>query len=253
MLFVLVGFFQTLQLTLITEPLNRLLTQLAEFAPRLLGASLLLLIAWVVGSGLRLVVSKGLTAAKLDERLGGEAGLETEKRPSLTKTLSDAVYWLVFLLFLPAVLGALELQGLLEPVQRLTDRILGFLPNILAAGLILAVGWFVARIVQRIVSNLLAAVGVDQLGERVGLSTQTRTRRLSGVIGLILYFLILIPVVISALNALALCRRPLVDPGLHGRASGRQPGDQRARRRHCLARDGVGERENASTPSSNGA
>ena len=51
--------------------------------------------------------------------------------------LANAVYWLVFLLFLPAVLDALALQGLLEPVQGMINNILGFLPNIFAAGLIL--------------------------------------------------------------------------------------------------------------------
>ena len=38
MLFVLVAFFQALGLTMVTEPLNGLLTQLTEFAPRILGA-----------------------------------------------------------------------------------------------------------------------------------------------------------------------------------------------------------------------
>ena len=46
-------------------------------------------------------------------------------------------------------------------MQSLVDGLLGFFPNILAAGLILAVGWFVAKLVRRIVTNLLAAVGVD--------------------------------------------------------------------------------------------
>ena len=38
MLFVLLGVFQTLHLTQVTEPINRLLTQVFEFAPRLLSA-----------------------------------------------------------------------------------------------------------------------------------------------------------------------------------------------------------------------
>jgi hypothetical protein len=204
MLFVLIAFFQTLGLTIITEPLNRLLVQVFQYAPRLLGAGLLLLIAWIVASALRLVISRVLTAAKIDERLGGEAGLEEEKRVPLAQTLGNAVYWLVFLLFLPAVLGALELQGLLEPVQGMINQILGFLPNIFAAGLILAVGWFVARIVQQIVTNLLAAIGADQLSERVGLAPVLGKQQLSGLLGLVVYVLILIPVLIAALNALAL-------------------------------------------------
>ncbi|MBU4226230.1 MAG: mechanosensitive ion channel, partial [Chloroflexi bacterium] len=118
--------------------------------------------------------------------------------------LSEAVYWLVFLLFLPAVLSALALEGLLGPVQGMIDKILTFLPNIFAAGLILAVGWFAARIVKRIVTNLLVAIGIDRLSERVGLTTVLGKQQLSGLIGLVLYVLILVPVLIAALNALGL-------------------------------------------------
>jgi hypothetical protein len=203
MLFVLVAFFEALGLTLITQPLNRFLTQVVEYAPQLLGAGVLLLLAWAAATGLRWVISRGLSAAKLDERLGGQAGLEAERIP-LSKSIADAVYWLVFLLFLPAILTALNLQGLLQPVQDMVNKILAFLPNLLAAGLILAVGWFVARIVQRIVTNLLAAIGVDRLSDRVGLAPVLGEQQLSGVLGLIVYILILVPVLIAALNALAL-------------------------------------------------
>jgi hypothetical protein len=204
MLFVLVAFFQTLGLTLVTEPLNRLLNQIFQFAPQLAGAGLLLLTAWIVASLLKLVILRVLSAARLDERLGSHAGLEEERRVPLTKSLADAVYWLVFLLFLPAVLGALALEGLLQPVQDMMNQILRFLPNLFAAGLILGVGWFLARIVQRIVTNLLDAVGADRLSDRVGLASVLGTQRLSGVLGLVVYILILIPVLIAALNALAL-------------------------------------------------
>lgn len=204
LLFVLIAFFQALGLTLITQPLNQLLTQVFQYAPRLLGAGLLLLIAWIVASALKLIVSRVLSAAKLDERLGGQIGLEEEKSVPLTQTLANAVYWLVFLLFLPAVLNALALQGLLEPVQGMINKILSFMPNIFAAGLILVIGWFVARIVQQIVTNLLAAAGADRLSERVGVAPVLGKQRLSGLLGLVVYILILIPVLIAALNALAL-------------------------------------------------
>jgi len=204
MLFVLIAFFQTLGLTLITQPLNQLLIQVFQYAPQLLGAGLLLLIAWILASGLRLVISRMLRAAKLDERLGSQAGLDEEERIPLTQTIANAVYWLVFLLFLPAVLDALALQGLLEPVQGMINKILSFLPNIFAAGLILAIGWFIARIVQRIVTNLLVAVGTDRLSEQVGLAPVLGKQRLSGLLGLVVYVLVLIPVLIAALGALAL-------------------------------------------------
>jgi small-conductance mechanosensitive channel len=204
MLFVLIAFFQALGLTVITQPLNGLLNQAFTYAPRLLGAGALILVAWILASVLRFLVTKALTALKIDERLGDQAGMDEEERMPLSKTLGSAVYWLVFLLFLPAVLNALALDGLLEPVQVMFNNALGYLPNILGAGLILAVGWFVARIVQRILGNLLAAVGVDRLVDRVGLDKAMGKQKLSGLIALIVYVLILIPVLIAALNALAL-------------------------------------------------
>ena len=204
MLFVLIAFFQVLGLTLITQPLNSLLVQVFQYAPRLLGAGALLLLAWLVATALRFLITRTLKALKVDERLGDQAGIEEEKRVPLTQTLGNAVYWLVFLLFLPAILSTLALEGLLDPVQGMLDKALGFLPNIFAAGLILVIGWFVARIVQRIVSNLLAAVGVDRLSERIGLAKALGKQQLSGVLGLVVYVLILIPVLVAALNALAL-------------------------------------------------
>ena len=202
MLFVLIAFFEALGLALITVPLNQLLTEVFEYAPRFLGAGVLLLLAWIVASGLKLVVSGVLRAAKVDEWLGSRAGME--EGVSLADTLASAVYWLVFLLFLPAILGALALQGLLQPVQEMMTQVLAYLPNLFGAALILAVGWFVARIVQRIVTNLLVAVGADRLSDRVGLSDVLGEQKLSGAVGVVLYVLILIPVLIAALDALAL-------------------------------------------------
>jgi hypothetical protein len=204
MLFVLVGFFQTLGLTVITEPLNRLLTQVFEFAPRLLAAGVLLLVAWVVATVLRLVITKLLGATGLDQRLTSEAGLKDQQQVPLTKTVADALYWLIFLLFLPAVLGTLALEGILQPVQSMMSQFLGFLPNMVAASLTLVVGWFIARIVRQIVTNLFAAVGLDRLGEKVGLTGILGGQKLSGVLGLVVYVLILVPVLIAALNTLGL-------------------------------------------------
>ena len=204
MLFVLIAFFQVLGLTIVTQPLNGLLVQLFGYAPRLLAAGGLLLVAWLLATVLRFLVTRALKALKIDERLGSQAGLEDEKGVAISRTVGNALYWLVFLLFLPAVLSALDLQGLLGPVQGMIDGVLTFLPNIFAAGLILVVGWFVARIVQRIVSNLLAAVGTDRLSERIGLAKALGKQKLSSVLGLILYVLILLPALIAALGALKL-------------------------------------------------
>ena len=204
MIFVLMAFFEALSLTVITQPLNALLSEITGFMPQVLGAVVLLLLAWVIAAVMRKVVTLALDAVDLDRRLGKEAGLEEEQDLPLSKTVGGAVYWIVFLFFLPAVLGTLEIGGLLAPVQSVTNEVLSFLPNMVAAGLILAAGWFIARLVQRIVTNLLAASGIDSFGEKMKLTAALGTRKLSSLVGLVLYVLILIPVLVQALQALQL-------------------------------------------------
>jgi len=225
MLFVFVGVFQALDLAAVSTPLNAFLQQVLEFIPRLVGAAVILLVAWVVATLLRRLVVGVLGRNGVDQRLRGMIDDERDtddarrlpaqttstnagapaapSRPmSLGETLGDVVYWLVFLLFLPAVLSTLELGGVLAPVQLLLNEVFGYLPNIAAAALILLVGWFVARIVRRIVTSLLAAAGADRLGERFGLSGVLGGQSISGLLGLVVYIFILLPVIISALNAL---------------------------------------------------
>ena len=203
MVFVLVAFFQVLQLTAITEPLKNLLGTIFGYLPCLLGAGILLLIAWILATVLRRVMLGVLQGAKLDERISGQAETKAKVIP-LSKTLSDVVYWVVFLLFLPGILDALRLQGQLEPIKTLLNRVFDFVPNILGAVLIILIGWFIARLVRQVVTNLLVAAGLDRLSDRMGLSDTLGEMKLSGLVGLVLYILILIPVIIAGLNALKL-------------------------------------------------
>jgi hypothetical protein len=108
----------------------------------------------------------------------------------------------VWLLFLPMILDALALGGLLVPIQLMIAEIFSFLPNLLAAAVILIVGWFLARILQRIVTNLLLAMGSERLSERIGLSKVLGKQGLAGLIGLLVFILVLIPVLLAALQAL---------------------------------------------------
>ncbi len=201
MLFVLIAFFQVLRLTIITEPLNRLLNKIFEFVPNILGAGALLLVAWLIATAVRFIISKVLSVSRLEDRLSSQVGLKEGLQVPLSQTLPNVVYWFIFLLFLPAVLGVLGMEGLLAPVQGMVDSLLGFLPNLLGAVVILLVGWFVARIVRQIVTGLLTAIGTDQLGTRVGLDGSAGPT-LSVIAGTVVYALVLIPAIIASLNAL---------------------------------------------------
>ncbi|MEA5516096.1 mechanosensitive ion channel [Nodularia sp. UHCC 0506] len=203
-LITVVAVLQTLELEVASRPLNNLLDQLIGFLPKLVGAGILLGVAWLIATIVKVVTVRGLQALRLDERLNQEAQDNTLNlnQLSLSETIGNALYWFIFLLFLVPILDTLALRQALIPVQSLITEILSILPNILAAGLIATVGWFIANIVRRIVSNLLATTGVDHIGSRVGLSASSGTQSLSTIIGTIVYILILIPVAIASLNSL---------------------------------------------------
>lgn len=201
--FVIVAFFETLGLTLVAQPLNEMLTVVFAYIPKFFAALLIAIVALILATILKRVVLTVLQSAKVDESVGSKAGMEKKDVP-LSQSIAEIVFYIVLLLFLPMVLNALSLGGLLEPLQVMMSKMLAFLPNLLAAAAILLIGWFVARIVQRILTGLLVAVGSERLSEKVGLSRVLGERGLAGLIGLVVYALILIPVLMAALQALDL-------------------------------------------------
>ncbi|MBE9143813.1 mechanosensitive ion channel [Planktothrix mougeotii] len=201
-IFAIVAFLDKLQLTAASTPLTSLLNQVTNYLPRMFGAAVLIAIAWILATIARTLLIRVFRAFRLDERLNQQVNDAATDQFSLSETLGNALYWFIILLFLPAILSTLQLQGLLEPVQQMLYQILSILPNIVAALVIAGAGWLVAQVVSRIVTNLLAAVGIDQFGSRLGLNRLTGNQRLSSLIGLIVYILILIPTAISALQTL---------------------------------------------------
>ncbi len=202
-IFVLVAFFDKLKLTAVSEPLNAFLTEITSFLPSLAAALIWLGIAWLIASLARLTVSRGLKTFGLDERLNQQVSDgQAESQLDIGDTIANAIYWLIFLLFLPLILEALQLQIALQPVENMVDQILQALPRILKAVILATVGWLVATVVKKIVTNLLTATGIDKMGSRLGVSQTSGSQNISGIIGTVVYVLILIPVAIAALSAL---------------------------------------------------
>jgi hypothetical protein len=194
LLVVMVAFFNALELERVSSSLQSLVEQIFGYAAKLAAGGVLLLIAWVIASLMRLLATRALATWRIDERLSVAAGV-----PPISESVGNVLYWLVMLIFLPAVLGALEMEGLLAPVQGLVDQILLMLPNVLAAGVIAGVGWFAARVLRDLVANLLAAVGADRLGQAAGFEGNLSLSRIGG---LVVYVFVWVPALIAALNAL---------------------------------------------------
>ncbi len=205
MFFVLIAFFNVLDLEIVSAPLQALVTRIFEYAPSLIAGAVLALVAWVIGSLARTLVTSALGATTLDEKVSRAA----EMKP-MSANIGDVVYWLILLMFLPAILGTLQLEGLLVPVQGMVDKILAMVPNIFAAAVIAAVGWFIAKILRDLVQNLLEVIGFDRLGEKAGLTGKVGLSKLTG---LLVFIFVFVPALVGALNTLQIeaISRPATD------------------------------------------
>jgi len=205
LLVTIVGVFNALDLSNISNPFAEMISQILGYLPRLVAGTILVIIVWIIATLLRALASKLLAATSLDERIAAQAGMEP-----MSKNAGNVLFWLVILLFLPAILAAYDLRGLLEPVQAMLNKVLDLLPNVFAAAVIGFVGWLVAKVLRGLVTNLLAASGVDRAASAAGLHESVRISRL---VGTIVFIVVFIPTLIAALDALKIeaVSRPATD------------------------------------------
>ena len=189
------------QAAVVESPLGVLLT---TWLGRVVNVGVFLLVAWLVASVLRFLVVRILDMTRLEERLGENVSGDKSSTANVNKSIGQAIFWLTFLVFMPSILGSLGLGETATSVQSLVNQLLGYVPGIIGAIIILVLGALLARIVRQIVTGFLEGVGVDKLGARVGLSKEQNAQPLSALLGTVVYILIMIPVIIQALNTLGL-------------------------------------------------
>lgn len=194
LLVTLLAIFSTLRFDALYGPFSDLASLVLLYLPRIFLAFALGLVAWALAVALRAGINKAMSMTRLDDKLSEAA----EVQP-IGSVLGNVIYWLVLLLFLPAIVSALQIDGLTQPLTHLTAQLTAALPDIFAAGIIGFAGWLLAKVVRGLVTNLLAATGIDKLNTRLGLGQEVR---LSKVLGMLAFIFIIIPTIIAALDAL---------------------------------------------------
>ena len=81
---------------------------------------------------------------------------------SIPKTVATVVYALIMIVVSIAALQILGIQSVSRPAEQMLQSIFGAVPVIIAAGLMLALGVFIARFVGDIVEQVLDGVGLDR-------------------------------------------------------------------------------------------
>lgn len=196
MILAVVGALNVLNISGVSDPFSNMVGRILAFIPNLLAAVAVGFVGWIVARLVRAGLTNVLARTELDEKLSGEVGVS-----SLSSNIGEIFYWLVLLLFLPIVLSILGLTGLLIPVQNMVNDAVAYLPNLFITGVIIFVGYILAKIVRGIVEGLSNSLGLQTQAERVGLF---KNSNVSKFLGSFVFAVIIITTLIVAFEALGI-------------------------------------------------
>ncbi|QIC69565.1 mechanosensitive ion channel [Acinetobacter indicus] len=196
MIIAIIAALNVLNLTSVSGPFSNMIQSFLVFIPQLLAAIAVGFIAWIVATLVKMGLQRVLNRTQLDEKLSADVGVSP-----ISRNISDIVYWLILLLFLPIVLSILGLNGLLYPVQNMVTEAISYLPNIFIAGVIIFVGYILAKIVRGIVEGLIGSLNLQQQAQKIGLFKNSNLPKL---VGSFVFALIIITALIIAFEALGI-------------------------------------------------
>ena len=138
--------------------------------PGLLGKALaavaILVITWLVAMIVKSLFTKLSSKIPALQRAGADGA-------SVGTTLGSIGSLVVWMLGLVAILQVLGLSQVLTPIQGMADGVLGFLPNLIGAGVVFFVGALLAKVVRQLVQTALSALPFDRWLKKAGSTTSS--------------------------------------------------------------------------------
>ncbi len=142
------------------ELLTGMVKSLAEYAPNVLGAIVLLLVGWLLAKFITRILQKLLNKIGVDKlsdyinnmELFGESSFTI----SLTKIVATFVYYAIMLIVWVAAADILGIQAITD----LLNDIIAYVPNLLVAFVYLLLGIFLADLARKFVLTTLQSLGI---------------------------------------------------------------------------------------------
>ena len=149
----------------LSQSFQNLFYELASFVPDLIVAIIIFIVGWLVGAGLSRVVAQIVESLRIDqalkptgiERVLSRAGFQL----SSGRFLGFLVKWFFIIVFLVA---SLEVLGLTTVNFFIKDVVLGYLPMVIVAVLVLLVAAVVAEAAERVITGSAKAASLRAAG-----------------------------------------------------------------------------------------
>jgi len=145
------------------EPAKTVVSQISQFLINVLLVVVILVIGWIIAKIIKTLVAKLLRTIKLDQ-LSDRIDLDNVlAKGGISYSLSELIgvicYWLTLLITFVVAINAIGLTVAAD----LLNRIVLYVPNIIAAIFILILGMFVATLLSNIVKTAANNAGLSQV------------------------------------------------------------------------------------------
>jgi len=147
---------------LLLEPAKTILAEIGHLLVNVLLVVLILLVGWVISRIIKAAVTRGFRGMKLDslsEKVGMDGLLAKGGiKYSLSELLGVLCYWLSMLVTLVLAINAVGLTVAVD----LLNRVILYIPNIIAAIFIFIVGIFVSNLLKNMISAAANNAGLSE-------------------------------------------------------------------------------------------
>ena len=146
---------------------QRALDNVFGFLPNLIGFLVILAVGYVIARIVKGIVNRAAGKLKIDDQLtSSHAGGFVEKvtpggKPS--RLIGGVAFWLIFLYALSAAIGALKIPA----VTSFMDKVLAYLPNVIAAIAIFVIASVIATVVVALVEKTMGDTPTGKVVETV--------------------------------------------------------------------------------------
>ena len=161
-LFGLMAVLNVLDLDAVAGPINSLLNNIVEFVPNLIGAGIMLFVGLMIAGIVRDIAVTAMQTVDLD-KWANKGGVDNVTgNTAISSTLGTIVYVLIAIPVAIGALGVLNIESISGPASDMLRMILAAIPNIIAAGILLGLGYFISKFVVNLLTELLGGLGVDR-------------------------------------------------------------------------------------------
>jgi len=148
--------------SVIAEPVRSLLAQVGDFISRLILIIFILVVGWLIAKVVKDLITRFLKLIKLDEFVDKANVNDVIQKGGVSYTLSELIglasYWIIMLITLVVSANALGLTTAAD----LLNKIVLYIPNVVAAVFILILGMFAATLLSNLVQTVAANTGIGQ-------------------------------------------------------------------------------------------